>query len=321
MTTSDSKRTGTKRWAGALLATVAVLATGCGASSSAYGPPSTSSSKAGTAPRAYEAGGYDASPKTASADAPPPPPAPATALPSGGADKSWGGAESRRAEAPKDDRPGLATQWGETRTSHIRTTSFFRANDDTPSATTGLFYNDREGSRAQASAEGFRSFERAAVGVADGGVTISLKDEGGRTLPGYFAGGKTFAIGESGSRYTIVLTNRTPARFEAVVSVDGLDVIDGRPASFSKRGYLVNPHDSVEIEGFRQSESAVATFRFGSVRGSYAAKKGDDRNVGVIGLAIFHERGFTMWPWDSREVERRRDADPFPNRFATPPRD
>ena len=319
MTTSQSKRTGTRRWAGALAAaTIAVLATGCGASS-AYGPPSSP----GNAQRAYEPGGYaGTAPKALATDAPPPPPpAPATALPSGGADKSWGAPEARRAEASKDERPGLATQWGESRTSHIRTTSFFRSNDDAPSATTGLFYNDREGSRAQASAEGFRSFERAAVSVADGGVTISLKDEGGRTLPGYFAGGKTFAIGESGSRYTIVLTNHTPARFEAVVSVDGLDVIDGRSASFSKRGYLVNPHDSVEIEGFRQSESSVATFRFGSVRGSYAAKKGDDRNVGVIGLAIFHERGFTMWPWDTREVERRRDADPFPNRFATPPRD
>jgi hypothetical protein len=235
-------------------------------------------------------------------------------MPQGGADKS-----ARGEAAPRDERPGLATQWGETRRSEIRTTSFFRANDDQPSALTTLWYNDRDGSRAQASAEGYRSFERASVSVAEGGVTIALKDEGGRTLPGYFAGGKTFAIGESGTRYTIVLTNHTPARFEAVVSVDGLDVIDGRAAGFGKRGYLINPHATLEIDGFRQSESTVAAFRFGSVRGSYAAKKGDDRNVGVIGVAIFHERGTQMWPWDPREVDRRREADPFPNRFATPP--
>lgn len=244
---------------------------------------------------------------------PAPPAAAATAEQSRGADR-------KSAEAPAaGDRPGLATHWGETRHSQIRTTTFYRADPDRPSVTGALWYNDREGSRAMAASEGYRSFDRATMSLAEAGITMSLRDESGRALPGYFAGGKTFAIGEAGSRYVIVLTNNTPARFETVVSVDGLDVLDGRPASFTKRGYLLNPHSSLEIEGFRQSESSVAAFRFGSVRGSYADRKGDDRNVGVIGVAIFHERGFGMWPWDDREVERRKGADPFPGRFATPP--
>ena len=155
--------------------------------------------------------------------------------------------------------------------------------------------------------------------MAENGVTISLRDEAGRPLAGYSAGGKMYAVGEPNARYIIVLTNSTPARFETVVSVDGLDVIDGKPGSFDKRGYILHPNSSLEIEGFRQSESSVATFRFGSVRGSYAEQKGSGRNVGVIGIALFHERGFQMWPWDAREVERRKEADPFPGRFATPP--
>ena len=67
--------------------------------------------------------------------------------------------------------------------------------------------------------------------------------------------------------------------------------------------------------GYRDALS----FRFGSVRGSYAARKGDDRNVGVIGVAMFHERGVPAWPWDPREVERRQDANPFPGQYAAPP--
>jgi hypothetical protein len=100
--------------------------------------------------------------------------------------------------------------------------------------------------------------------------------------------------------------------------VDGLDVIDGRPGSFDKRGYLVNPWASVEIDGFRRSMEQVAAFRFGSVARSYAASKGDARNVGVIGVAVFAERG-SGYPWLAPEVDRRHGADVFPGRFATPP--
>lgn len=241
------------------------------------------------------------------------------------APSSMGGASEQRredkaAEEAGRDRPGLATHWGETRESRIRTVSFERANQSQPFATASLWYNDQEGSRAMAQTEGFRAFSRTAVDLAAQGVTISLQDESGHTLPGFAAGGKTFAVGRPGSRYSIVLRNNTPARFEAVVSVDGLDVIDGREAGFDKRGYLLNPHGSVTIDGFRRSEDAVAAFRFGSVRGSYAAKTtGETRNVGVIGVALFHERGVPEWPWDSAEIDRRKSADPFPGRFAAPP--
>ncbi len=218
-----------------------------------------------------------------------------------------------------DERPGLATHWGETRRSTIRETAFSRAEPDAPSALASFFYNDEAGSRAMANSEGYRRSEHAIVSMASGGVSISLRDARGRVLPGYAAGGKTFAIGEANERYVIVLANHTPARFEAVVSVDGLDVIDGRTASVGKRGYLLNPNATLEIEGFRRSETEVAAFRFGSVRGSYADRKGDDRNVGVIGVALFHERGTSMWPWPNRDVEERRNADPFPGKYATPP--
>jgi hypothetical protein len=77
---------------------------------------------------------------------------------------------------------------------------------------------------------------------------------------------------------------------EAVVSVDGLDAIDGRPADLSKRGYIVPAYGETIVDGWRTSLATVATFRFSSVSASYAGRKGRDRNVGVIGVAFFREQ-------------------------------
>jgi hypothetical protein len=107
-------------------------------------------------------------------------------------------------------------------------------------------------------------------------------------------------------------------RFEAIATVDGLDVINGRAGTFSNRGYIVNAWSTVEIDGWRRSTDTVAAFRFGRVSDSYAGKKGEDRNVGVIGVAFFEERGATF-PWTQQEIDRRHGADPFPGQFAPPP--
>lgn len=115
-----------------------------------------------------------------------------------------------------------------------------------------------------------------------------------------------------------MVRNQTSARFEIVTSVDGLDVIDGNPADPNRRGYLVDPHGTLAIDGFRTSDDAVAAFRFGRVADSYAAQTAGDRNVGVVGMAIFAERGAA---WNTQELRRRDTADPFPQRgYAAPPR-
>jgi hypothetical protein len=156
------------------------------------------------------------------------------------------------------------------------------------------------------------------AGPASSLVSIALRDQSGRLLPGLIVGDRWFAVGEEGRRYSIVVRNRSNFRLEAVLSVDGLDVIDGRPASVRKRGYIIDPRRTLVVEGFRQSTEEVAAFRFGPVRESYAQEKyHNTRNVGVIGIAIFNERG--TFPWTDREVKRRLRANPFPGRFATPP--
>jgi hypothetical protein len=119
---------------------------------------------------------------------------------------------------------------------------------------------------------------------------VELVDAASRPLPVFFFRGDRWVMGMLGQRYRVHIHNPTAARVEAVVSVDGLDAVDGRTASYAKRGYVLPPFGQITIDGFRTSLDTVAAFRFSSVRDSYAARKGQDRNVGVIGVAFFRER-------------------------------
>lgn len=225
--------------------------------------------------------------------------------------------------APRDDaarsRPGLGTVWGEDRESNVRHTVFHRADPERPFALATLFYNDREGISAMARESARSDHGDSGFSVMDGAVTVRLLDEDGRVLPAFELASRDYVVGEHGAAYAIEVANHTNDRIEAVATVDGLDVVDGEEGSFAKRGYVIGPFDAVRIDGFRRSTDTVAAFRFGSVRDSYAGRKGKARNVGVIGVALFHERGSDS-PWLRGEVERRHSADPFPGRFAEPPR-
>ena len=254
-------------------------------------------------------------------------PTPASEAPASGAVSTstgaWGprGGDSVALPAPDpaprpDERPGLGTSWGERAYSPITTVPFTRASAQ-PWAIVALRYNDETGVAAQAAYYGGALAPLEAT-AGDGSIGISLVGDDGRTLPGVWAGGQALIAGSDGGRYRIVVRNGSRARFEVVASVDGLDVIDGQAASPERRGYLVDPGSELVIDGFRTSDEEVAAFRFGRVASSYAARTGGEAHVGVIGLAIFAERGAT---WTPAELHRRDAADPFPARnYATAPR-
>src|SRR5437016_687417 len=224
---------------------------------------------------------------------------------------------ARFAQAPTD-RPGLGTKWGETRTSRVGFANFQRADSTHPIATAAIYYNDAAGIRTMAGAVAWQRRWPLLPALSESLISVGLKDQSGRFLPGLVVGDRWFVVGEEGRRYSIVVRKRSDFRLEIVLSVDGRDVIDGRPASFRTRGYIVDPHRKVVVEGFRESTAAVAALDFGPVRESYAAEKyHNTRNVGVIGIALFNEVGSD--PWTNEEVRRRLKANPFPGRFATPP--
>ncbi|MGE9268578.1 MAG: hypothetical protein ACQKBY_10810 [Verrucomicrobiales bacterium] len=216
--------------------------------------------------------------------------------------------ESARATSPPGvasapvERPGLGTSWGESLDSEIVYQKFRRSTSQ-PLAVSTIYYNDEEGVRLQSGGSVFRA--RGPLRDESGRLRWGVKTGWGfaKTV---FADEKSYVIGRKGETYRIYLENTSRVPVEVVVSVDGLDVMDGKRASVRKRGYLIAPGKSLEIKGFRKSHSQVAAFTFGSVADSYSQRKhGTSRDVGVIGLAVYEDAEVRS------DIRRREGASPF----------
>ena len=120
---------------------------------------------------------------------------------------------------------------------------------------------------------------------------VSVYDRSeGRWLQVFRHEGRSYLVGKPGHEYQVRVTNRLGEDLLAVVSVDGVNVITGESAHPSQSGYVVSPHGSVEIRGWRKSLSQTAAFYFTSLPDSYAARTGRPEDVGVIGIALFRRK-------------------------------
>jgi hypothetical protein len=112
----------------------------------------------------------------------------------------------------------------------------------------------------------------------------------GRPVPTVAYRGKTYLpVPSLGAEYAVRVTNDGPRRVVAVVSVDGLSVISGQPASEHQPGYVVSAGGAVTIKGWRRDLDRVAAFRFVDRADAYASRVGRPENVGVIGLVAIEE--------------------------------
>ncbi len=130
-------------------------------------------------------------------------------------------------------------------------------------------------------------------GCARAGSLVDLKivdRDSGAVLTPHLGEGKYYVAGIPGHRYGVQMRNRTGGRVLAVVSVDGVNVVSGATASPDQDGYVLDPYQFTEIDGWRKSMSEVADFNFTALSSSYAAKTGRPDNVGVIGIAVFREK-------------------------------
>jgi hypothetical protein len=205
-------------------------------------------------------------------------------------------------------RPGLGTGWGNRISSNLGYTSF-RRNSSKPNSISSIYYNDKDGVSAMAGSWKYTGsgMQRAAGGLVEWGVKGSWG-----MLKNYNTGSRRYVVGRKGSNYSLVVKNLCHSALEVILSVDGLDVMDGRSASFRKRGYIIQPGKTLTVKGFRTSASAVAAFKFSSVSGSYSnLRHGKTRNVGVIGMAIFTQKGVDPWKWSRHAVHQRHGASPF----------
>ena len=113
---------------------------------------------------------------------------------------------------------------------------------------------------------------------------------GRRPADEYYHQGQVWIEGREGSNYTIRFTNRSPNRVLAIFSVDGLDVLKGKPAGHLSEGYVVNGNSTLDIPGWKLDNQTAAEFYFSRSDKSYVAKIGGNvSNTGVIGAMVFKE--------------------------------
>lgn len=208
-----------------------------------------------------------------------------------------------------EERPGLGTGWGDRLSSALSATTFTRASKRPLGDIGVIYYNDSKGIEAMAGP--YKNKTSGLQLAANGAVEWGVKSGWGYADHA-MAGGKRYVVGKKGRKYSLIVRNLSTRRLEAVLSVDGLDVMDGQAASFRKRGYILAPGEVLEVKGFRTSYEAVAAFEFATVSASYSnLKHGTTRDVGVIGLAVFTEKGALPWEGPGRDRVARREASPF----------
>jgi len=191
----------------------------------------------------------------------------------------------------------LGTKWGDEVDSHV-TEIDLKRKSSTPLAEIIVQYADKN----------YKGKSINSISIAAGKISLSVVDDRGNSIPIYRVGQQYYLSGREGQSYQLYYENNTGKTFEIVASVDGVDVINGGEASRSNSGYVLNAHDSLKIEGFRKSETAVASFTFSKPENSYAANSdnGSIQNTGVIGTVFY-------------ELEAPEENAKSINKYAAPP--
>jgi len=134
------------------------------------------------------------------------------------------------------------------------------------------------------------AFDSAAHGSTPSSVTVDVYDRTqGETLAIHPLDAQRYVVGTPGHEYAIRIRNESGRRILAVTSVDGVNVVTGETAAPEQSGYVIEAGGSVEIAGWRRSLERTSAFYFTDLGDSYAARTGRPRDVGVIGVAVFHE--------------------------------
>lgn len=214
-------------------------------------------------------------------------------------------------------RPGLGTQLGSEIHDSSTSTHFYRKPGGQPDALATFHYNDQEGARLMAESVGRPSKHSGDFILIPGklAVTVTTGYYGYSAFAHYRAGGKVFVIGDAGSKYELKLENLTEHRLEVVTSIDGLNILDGQPASTRKAGYVIPAKSAVSIRGMKVG-GKLRTLRFGTVAASRAATafgSSGARNVGVIGMAVYEEDEIARRRVRIEENYLRGDARAFGN--------
>ncbi len=122
-------------------------------------------------------------------------------------------------------------------------------------------------------------------------MQVSIIGKGGKVLPSATQEGQVYVQAPKKGAYKIRVRNPGSTRRLAIISVDGINVVNGETAGHDGPGYVIKPFETVDIPGFRRDDGSVAEFKFAEQGESYAAQTGKGTsNVGVIGVAFYDEK-------------------------------
>jgi len=151
---------------------------------------------------------------------------------------------------------------------------------------------------------------------ADGNLVDVQIQVDGEAAPLYFAprgDQRHYFEAFAGRNYSVVLRNNTARRVGVLLTVDGLNVVNGAMTSQSSGEpmYVLGPWESATIRGWRTSLDEVRRFVFVDERRSYASRTGQaNSDMGWIRVLAFREQPkVQFWSWnESRNGAKRKQG-------------
>jgi hypothetical protein len=134
----------------------------------------------------------------------------------------------------------------------------------------------------------------AAVGPAQAlernGYALSVVVDG-QVRPEYAGRGKVYVEALKGEEYGLRITNPLSCRVAVALAVDGLNTIDARHTDPARaRKWVLEPYQTIEIDGWQVSREHARRFYFTGERDSYGAYLGKTDDLGVLEAVFFRER-------------------------------
>ena len=146
--------------------------------------------------------------------------------------------------------------------------------------------------------------------VADRGpIAVEVK-VGGRSTPLFMTSSRQdrwYLEAHQGQKYEIKVRNTSGQRVGFVLTVDGLNAIDGRISrnASDEPMYVLDPYASSTIKGWRKSLDNVSRFVFVDERRSYAERTGQGNgDLGWIRVTAFNEVWYDNWRSGIRNPSR-----------------
>lgn len=213
-------------------------------------------------------------------------------------------AEASESNAQVAVEEKLGTKWGDEISSHVTEVNLNRLTEQ-PIAESQVRYANKQ----------YQGKTVNSISLAAGKISFSIIDDTNQPFALSRDGQNYYLSAKDGQSYQLKYENHSDNTYEVVASVDGIDVLDGSAASRNNAGYVLHPNSEITIEGFRKSDSAVASFTFSKPEDAYAANSdnGSIQNTGIIGTAIYQVESLNST--DVAEQEKSSKYAPPPKAF------